>query len=150
MNGIRQAKRVRPVGRPPVGKCSGGVGMWSRLQPCPYVHAACALVHQADTGARLALPLSHSLTGASYVLAPRPCCRRPGRGLRPGLATPPCLPRPAWLALAVPSRQLSPLTLPPCFTCSVTRKVIPRFGKRNVIRYTTIRYSITLCTSLTG
>lgn len=49
---VGQAKRVRPVGLPPVGKGSGSVGMWASRRLVHHVHAVGALVHQAAQARR--------------------------------------------------------------------------------------------------
>ena len=44
----RASEARQAVGMPPVGKCSGGVGMWSTCRVVHHVHAVGALVHQAE------------------------------------------------------------------------------------------------------
>ena len=46
--GIQASEARQAVGRPPVVKGSGSVGMWSTCKVVHHVHAVGALVHQAE------------------------------------------------------------------------------------------------------
>ena len=73
----RQARRAAPCGQG-LRRCGHVV----KALPCPHVHAGGALVHQADTGARVVLPGVGGLGGGRRCNQ-RAECRRESTGAAP-------------------------------------------------------------------
>lgn len=73
----RQARRAAPCGQG-LRRCGHVV----KALPCPHVHAGGALVHQADTGARVVLPRVGGLGGGKHCNQGAEC-RRESTGAAP-------------------------------------------------------------------